>query len=726
MTGPGDKDDDNDRTRIGQPLSPTGAPDDHGSPPPDSGASGASGDGDEDDRTRVVTSVPEAVDSTPEPTAPSRGPAPVPPSGGAAATVTVGTLINNNYEIREVLKAGGMGEVYRGVEIGTGDPVAIKVIRPDLAEDEKTGQLFKREARTLRQLSNEAIVRYYNYVYDRDIDRYCLIMEFISGVPLSDHTQRHGKISVEDGRILLRRLARGLARAHGQDVIHRDLSPDNVMLPDGVVGQAVLIDFGIAKSNVQNESTLAGQFAGKFKYVSPEQLGHHGGLIGPRSDIYGLALLLCAALIGKPLDLGGSIVAAVQARQSIPDLSAVPDELRPILSYMLEPDPGDRPPDMKQVEHLLDHPEEMPEKYLDGVSLPPRARSAPPGMSLPPGMRNTSGLQSPPTSREPLTATGVTGLGTYGGGTGSQPLSSAPPQALPPDREGSGLVRVLAVVVIILVGVVGYAGYYAHDQGLLPLGDTQGATEDGGDTGGETDTPPTLPPRLAETREGFLAEFESGPCSYVTRRSLGPNAGTLAAFSGGGARFDGLADTYETRFGTRPALLPRRVDAAQCAALDFMRALQGRDSAPVQMYLDTDSLLSGEAVTARIAPQGADSLWAVLISPRGAVYSLTDRIEDAGSDERSLRFGLTLNEGAEAAPQLVMVVASDAPLVQAASARNGVTAADLLPLVLDDITSAGGAGATAALTFLMLEPPQAQEDPAPDTGDTGDAQEDGG
>jgi serine/threonine-protein kinase len=291
------------------------------------------------------------------------------------------------------------------------------------------------------------------------------------------------------------------------------------------------------------------------------------------------------------------------------------------------------------------------------------------------------------------------------------------------------LVRFLAVVVIVLSLVVGYAAYHAHDAGMLPLGEQAATTEaDATDPAPDDDAPPPgLPEIRADTREGFLAEFESGECTYVTRLALGPNAGTLAAFTSDAARFDGdgLAEAYQSRFGTRPALMLRQVEPEQCAALDFARALQGRLETPVQMYLDTDRLESGEAVTARIAPQGAQSIWAVLISPRGAVYNLTDRIEGATSTEASLRFGLTLNPGVDEAVQLVMVVTSDEPLVQAASARNGVAASALLPLVLDDITEAGGASATAALAFLVLTPPAPAESEEPEADDDA-AVEDGG
>ncbi|MDN3713703.1 hypothetical protein QWZ10_21620 [Paracoccus cavernae] len=100
-------------------------------------------------------------------------------------------------------------------------------------------------------------------------------------------------------------------------VTHRDLSPDNVILRENRIDEAVLIDFGIARSTELGDG-LNGRFAGKFKYIAPEQLGHGRGEIGPAADVYGLALMIAAALRGMPLDMGNSVVEASEARRRIP------------------------------------------------------------------------------------------------------------------------------------------------------------------------------------------------------------------------------------------------------------------------------------------------------------------------------------------------------------------------------------------------------------------------
>ena len=149
---------------------------------------------------------------------------------------------------------------------------------------------------------------------------------------------------VEDARTLLYKVASGLAAAHEAGVIHRDLSPDNIILPGGKVGHAKIIDFGIARSaNVGGETLLGGVFAGKYNFVSPEQLGMYGGEVTDRSDIYSLGLVMAAALRGASLNMSGSQVEVIEKRREVPDLSAVDESLRPIIEAMLQPNPAGPP-----------------------------------------------------------------------------------------------------------------------------------------------------------------------------------------------------------------------------------------------------------------------------------------------------------------------------------------------------------------------------------------------
>ena len=217
-----------------------------------------------------------------------------------------GVQLNDTYEIDERIASGGMGEVYRGHNIQTGEPVAIKAILPELADQEALFALFKKEATLLGRLHHDTIVRYYSFSLDPRLGRPYLAMEFVDGISLADRI-KGAPLSPAEVRKLFTSVADGLAVAHGAGVVHRDLSPDNIILRDGEVGRPKIIDFGISRSTNIGDGTLIGDgFAGKYNFVSPEQLGMMNGEVTDRSDIYSLGLVIAAALRGKPLDMSGS------------------------------------------------------------------------------------------------------------------------------------------------------------------------------------------------------------------------------------------------------------------------------------------------------------------------------------------------------------------------------------------------------------------------------------
>src|SRR5215467_7229328 len=207
-----------------------------------------------------------------------------------------GTRLNGIFEIDLRIASGGMGEIYRGHAVETGDPVAVKVMRTDLADNAMALALFRKEASALHYIHHEAIVRYYIFSHDPGTGRHYLAMEFVNGQPLSELLQQ-GALGFEAVRLLQERLAAGLNAAHQHGIIHRDLSPDNVLIPSGDLARAKIIDFGIARSTRVGDGTIIGSgFAGKNNYVSPEQLGLFGGDVTTKSDIYSLGLVLAECL----------------------------------------------------------------------------------------------------------------------------------------------------------------------------------------------------------------------------------------------------------------------------------------------------------------------------------------------------------------------------------------------------------------------------------------------
>lgn len=636
-------------------------------------------------------SIPETISQPPE--TPRQAPASVTVVSGK---LPPGTLINNNYEITEELNAGGMGEVYRGINIHGGPPVAIKAILQEKAEDNEAGLLFKREAMTLSHLVDETIVRYYNYVHDKDLNRYFLVMEFIDGMPLKDQVAQNGPLSAKEALILIVRLAGGLSKAHAQGVFHRDLSPDNIMLVGGSVAEARIIDFGIAKSTVFTEGTMHGRFAGKLKYVAPEQLGHFGGIIGPATDIYGLALLVCAAAIGKALPMGSTMVDAVESRRRIPDLSALDPELRPLLSYMLEPDPADRPASMAAVRKMAEVPTEIPAKYLRGWT--PRVSPA-----------EVETLSDDPTAGSGPVVTGTTGsfVGLQTPGQflpADQTTQRERPMATyvdvdeDGDRRGRGL---LVAMIVLFLGILGGAGWFAWTN-MQPVNGTSTETFATAPTGSASGEVEGVSPAPTDSRAGFLASFDTGPCTFVTRVSWGPNTGTIEGYSTAGKDFASLVRAYEEAFGVRPSVLSRQITPAQCAVLDFIRELQNWGRSGIDQYLSADKIASGDTVTADLRVPRDQAVWTILIDHRGRIANLTDRLTQPVGNSRSLGFGLVL-QGAQPQPHLVLSVESDSPLVQTVLAAGVNDAAFLLPRILAEIAQREGA-ASASLSYMSLVP----------------------
>src|SRR3984893_14915419 len=147
-----------------------------------------------------------------------------------AARLAPGTQLNGIFEIDQRIASGGMGEIYRGHAIETGDPVAIKVMRTDLADNTAALALFRKEAATLHYLQHDAIVRYYIFSSDPVVRRYYLAMEFVDGRPLEE-LLHEGPLIFEAVRLFQQRIAAGLHAAHQQGIVHRDVSPDNILIP---------------------------------------------------------------------------------------------------------------------------------------------------------------------------------------------------------------------------------------------------------------------------------------------------------------------------------------------------------------------------------------------------------------------------------------------------------------------------------------------------------------
>ncbi len=311
------------------------------------------GGGPPEDRTvfMPITAPPQPLGDA------SWGPTPSqPPAEPAGRHIQVGDVLNHIFEVRRFIARGGMGEVFEGININSDERVAIKVILPDLAADPTVQAMFRKEARTLTRLSHPGLMQYRVLAQEPQLGALYIVTEYIDGINLSD---QFATLDPTPGQLigLLRRLAQGLAVAHSLGAIHRDISPDNIMLEGNQIERAKIIDFGIAKDLDPAGQTIVGDgFAGKLNYVAPEQLGDFDREVGPWTDVYSLGLTMLAVILKRDVDMGSTLVDAVDKRRAGLDVSAAPRLLQPVLAQMLRANPAERPRSMEAVLALLDHP----------------------------------------------------------------------------------------------------------------------------------------------------------------------------------------------------------------------------------------------------------------------------------------------------------------------------------------------------------------------------------
>ena len=214
----------------------------------------------------------------------------------------IGTTLTGKYRIDARLNEGGMGTVYRGTHVLMDKTVAIKVLRPSLAADEKIVARFSREARAASRISHPNALSVTDFGED-DSGHVFLVMEFLSGKTLKQVIRDDGPLPLARVVDITRQVGDALNAAHSQGVVHRDLKSDNIMLLDTTSGDyAKVLDFGIAKINepdgaVDTSLTAPNLVIGTPQYMSPEQCSQDGE-IDARSDIYSLGVILYEMLVG--------------------------------------------------------------------------------------------------------------------------------------------------------------------------------------------------------------------------------------------------------------------------------------------------------------------------------------------------------------------------------------------------------------------------------------------
>ena len=253
----------------------------------------------------------------------------------------IGTLLDNRYEILELIGSGGMAMVYKARCNRLNRLVAIKILKEELSKDEEFRRRFHAESQAVAMMSHPNIVSVYDVSHSENVDY--IVMELIDGITLKQYMERRGRMDWRESLHFITQIMRGLSHAHSRGIIHRDIKPQNIMvLRDGSVKVA---DFGIA-CLANAGQTLTQEALGSVHYISPEQA--RGDRIDARSDIYSAGVVLYEMLTGRlPFEGDSAVSVAIQHLSSVPlaprDIDpSIPEPLELICMKAMNSDPNKR------------------------------------------------------------------------------------------------------------------------------------------------------------------------------------------------------------------------------------------------------------------------------------------------------------------------------------------------------------------------------------------------
>ena len=247
------------------------------------------------------------------------------------------------YDIEQIIGSGGMGIVLKAHDTELNRPIAIKLLAPHLSHVGAARERFAREGRAAAAVVHEHVVAIYNVEADGALP--FLIMQYVPGRSLQARVDEDGPLAVEEILRIGLQAAAGLAAAHAQGLVHRDVKPSNILLED-TVERAVLTDFGLARAMDDASLTQTGILAGTPHYMSPEQAT--GGEIDARSDLFSLGAVLYFMATGHPPFRAAGALAVLHriCREEHRPVwqwnKDVPDELSDLVDRLLEKKPGRR------------------------------------------------------------------------------------------------------------------------------------------------------------------------------------------------------------------------------------------------------------------------------------------------------------------------------------------------------------------------------------------------
>ena len=253
----------------------------------------------------------------------------------------IGKMLDDRYEILELIGSGGMANVYKARCHRLNRLVAIKILKSDLADNADFRRRFHDESQAVAQLSHANIVSVYDV--STNPDREYIVMELIDGITLKQYMERRGRMDWRESLHFITQIMRGLSHAHSRGIIHRDIKPQNIMVLRA--GSVKVADFGIACLANQGQ-TLTQEALGSVHYISPEQA--RGDRIDARSDIYSAGVVLYEMLTGRlPFEGDSAVSVAIQHLSSVPlaprDIDpSIPEPLELICMKAMNSDPNKR------------------------------------------------------------------------------------------------------------------------------------------------------------------------------------------------------------------------------------------------------------------------------------------------------------------------------------------------------------------------------------------------
>ncbi|WP_305788538.1 serine/threonine-protein kinase [Symbioplanes lichenis] len=394
--------------------------------------------------------------------------------------ISPGVTLGGRYRLDERIAGGGMGDVWRGTDDVLGRTVAVKILLPALLDEPGFAERFRGEARTMATINHPGVVDVYDYGSDQQLA--FLVMEYVEGDALSRTLSRVGRLTPARTMALVAQAADALQAAHANGIVHRDVKPGNLLVrPNGTL---VLTDFGIARSALVGQLTVAGSVLGTASYISPEQAS--GAVATPASDVYALGVVAYQCLSGhRPFDGATPIeIAMKHVREHPRPLPAdIPPAVRAIVDRAMAKDPGTRWPTAAAMAAVARQAASSinTQVHQPAVNGSVRPHSGGPAVNRPQSGAPTSGSPQYPGSgaaRVPYPPVPR----PVSGGQGARGAASVPPaqqqqqpyrhpgapamphpQPAPKQGDGSGgrqvlivLAVVLALLVLLCAGVISF------------------------------------------------------------------------------------------------------------------------------------------------------------------------------------------------------------------------------------------------------------------------------